>query len=63
MNLILSQSHERVFSLDEGVSVEQLGLYVLRGENVAVVGLIDEAEEGKIDYELVRAEPVPAIAL
>ena len=34
MNLILSHSHERVFSLDEPVAVVQLGLYLLRGDNV-----------------------------
>lgn len=34
MNLILSQAHERIFSLDEPVSVVQLGLYVLRGDNM-----------------------------
>lgn len=34
MNLILSHSHERVFSLDEPVAVVQLGLYMLRGDNV-----------------------------
>lgn len=62
LNLILSQSHERVFSLDEPVSVVQLGLYVIRGDNVAVVGLIDEDVESGLDYEVMRAEPIPAVS-
>lgn len=61
MNLILSQSHERIFSLDEAVKVVQLGLYVLRGDNVAIVGLIDESIEEKIDYEQLRAEPISMV--
>lgn len=62
LNLILSQSHERVFSLDEPVSVVQLGLYVMRGDNVAVVGLIDEDVEGTLDYEVMRANAISAVA-
>ncbi len=74
MNVILSQSHERVFSLEEPVSVVQLGLYILRGDNVymialnicctiirAIVGLVDEEIEGNLDYESLRAAPLPPI--
>jgi U6 snRNA-associated Sm-like protein LSm8 len=62
LNIILSQSHERVFSLDEPVNVVQLGLYVMRGDNVAVVGLIDEDIEASLDYEVMRADVIPAVA-
>lgn len=34
MNLALSHSHERVFSMEEPVSVAQLGVYLVRGDNV-----------------------------
>lgn len=34
MNLALSHSHERVFSTNESVSVTQLGVYLVRGDNV-----------------------------
>lgn len=33
-NLILEQSHERIFSEDEGVIQNPLGLYIIRGDNV-----------------------------
>ena len=34
-NLILSGSIERVYSLDEGVEEVPLGLYIVRGDNIA----------------------------
>lgn len=34
VNLILSSSHERVFSSGAGVEVVQLGLYIIRGDNM-----------------------------
>ena len=33
-NLILSQCHERIFSLQDGVETVELGLYIVRGDNV-----------------------------
>lgn len=36
MNVILEQSHERVFSEDKGVSQNPLGLYIIRGDNMYV---------------------------
>ena len=34
MNLILEQSHERVFSQDKGATLNALGLYIIRGDNM-----------------------------
>lgn len=36
-NLVLSECHERVFSINEGVQPIQLGLYLVRGDNVYVI--------------------------
>lgn len=33
-NLILCESHERVFSEDKGVVQQVLGLYLIRGDNM-----------------------------
>jgi U6 snRNA-associated Sm-like protein LSm8 len=41
--------------------VAQLGLYLIRGENVAVVGLIEEQLDAKVDYESLCAEPLMAV--
>jgi hypothetical protein len=36
-NIILEQSHERVFSEDKGVIQNVLGLYIIRGDNMLVL--------------------------
>lgn len=36
INLILDESHERVFSTTQGVEQVILGLYIIRGDNVYV---------------------------
>jgi U6 snRNA-associated Sm-like protein LSm8 len=33
-NLVLADSHERVFSEDKGMEMEPLGLYLIRGDSV-----------------------------
>jgi U6 snRNA-associated Sm-like protein LSm8 len=57
-NLILSKSYESVYSTDAPVEKVELGLSVVRGDNVAVVGECEEESEG--DGE-VRAEPIKPI--
>lgn len=34
LNLALSHSHERIFSPTDAVTVNQLGVYLIRGDNV-----------------------------
>jgi small nuclear ribonucleoprotein (snRNP)-like protein len=36
MNVILEQSHERVFSESKGAKQNPLGLYIIRGDNMYV---------------------------
>lgn len=40
-NLILNQAQERVYSDDAPVELVELGLYVIRGDNVCMVGEFD----------------------
>lgn len=40
-NLILNQAQERVYSDDAPVETVDLGLYVIRGDNVCMVGDFD----------------------
>jgi len=60
-NLILSQSHELIFDLHGPVTVVQLGLYILRGDNVGVIGKIEEELEAELNYEQVRSDPPRSI--
>ena len=58
-NLILKQSYEKVYSMEAPVEKVELGLFVVRGDNVAVISEVTTADDGK--DEDVRAEPIPPI--
>jgi len=57
-NLILKDSHERVFSIDAPVELVPLGLYIIRGDNVAIISEVDEAKDAEIDLSTIRADPI-----
>merc|ERR1712165_192878 len=61
INLILEDTHERVFSVNAGVEQVVLGLHIVRGDNIAIIGEIDEEEDKRWDLSSVRAEPVASI--
>ncbi|OXB54218.1 hypothetical protein ASZ78_012110 [Callipepla squamata] len=61
INLILDESHERVFSSSQGVEQVVLGLYIVRGDNVAVIGEIDEETDSALDLGNIRAEPLNSV--
>lgn len=61
-NLILEDSQERVYSTKAGVDVLALGLYVIRGDNVAVIGEVDEDADAQLDLQSIRAPPLKPIA-
>ncbi|KAI9827492.1 MAG: hypothetical protein M1832_004842 [Thelocarpon impressellum] len=58
-NLVLARTTERIIrppdDPEESREVEH-GLYLIRGDNVAVVGLVDEAVDAGIDWTEVRGE-------
>ena len=63
-NLVLSQTIERVIRPpdDEEASAEvSHGLYLIRGENVAVCGLVDEELDAQIDWVKVRGSVVGGV--
>ncbi|BFZ65432.1 hypothetical protein YB2330_006599 [Saitoella coloradoensis] len=66
-NIVLSNTIERVLKtpleVDEAqeeieTEVVALGLYVIRGDNVAVIGLTDMEVDGRIDWGKVRGEAI-----
>ncbi|CAK8675607.1 unnamed protein product [Clavelina lepadiformis] len=61
VNLILDESHERVFSSTQGVEQVMLGLYIIRGDNVAVIGEVDDTTDAALDLENMRAAPLNAV--
>jgi U6 snRNA-associated Sm-like protein LSm8 len=59
MNLVLADAYERIIRpAEEGLPSEEvpLGLYIVRGDSVAVCGRVDEDIDGKIDWTKVHGE-------
>jgi U6 snRNA-associated Sm-like protein LSm8 len=60
-NLVLSGTIERIIRSqddDEPSSEVGHGLYLIRGDNVVCVGLMDEELDGTIDWSKVRGEVI-----
>jgi len=60
-NVVLSDSKERVYSMDEGVEEIPLGLYLVKGDMIVLIGEIDEALDQAVDLSTIHAEPIPPI--
>lgn len=62
-NLILTNSHERIFSTAESVRIVEIGLYIVRGDNVALVGQIDDDLDSRQPWDEIKVDPISAIRL
>lgn len=62
-NLILADCHERIYSATAPVQHEEMGLYFIRGDNIAIIGEIDEAIEATLDYAQIKAPPLKSMQL
>lgn len=51
MNIILSNCEERLYSANEPVRSDPMGLYFIRGDNIAIIGEIDMTIESQIAYD------------
>ncbi|EKX50868.1 hypothetical protein GUITHDRAFT_157257 [Guillardia theta CCMP2712] len=61
LNVILEECYERVFSKEAGVEQVTLGLYIVRGDNIAIVGEVDEHKDSGTDWTSIKAEPLKHI--
>lgn len=61
INVILDESHERVYSTTAGIEQIVLGLHIIRGDNVAIIGQIDDAIDSRLDFNSIRGEPLNPI--
>lgn len=55
-NVVLEDCHERVYSKTEGVQQEVLGLYIIRGQNVGIIGIVDDELDKALDLTTVRGQ-------
>eukprot|EP01083_Nonionella_stella_P063353 164625_1 len=53
-NVILEDCHERVYSETAGVEQEVLGLYIIRGGNIGVIGVVDETIDNQLDLKQIK---------
>jgi len=60
-NIILSECYERVFSEIEDCEIFPLGLFIIRGDNVAVIGEVDDDKSAQVSFESIRAAPLKPI--
>ncbi|BDA42692.1 U6 snRNA-associated Sm-like protein LSm8 [Coccomyxa sp. Obi] len=58
-NLILDECHERVYSSKTGVEQVVLGgLHIVRGDNIAVVGEVDDEIDQGLNLSATQAAPL-----
>lgn len=50
-NIVLEKSVERVFAVGQPPKEVQLGLFVARGDNVAVVGQVDDEKDAASNWQ------------
>jgi len=60
-NVVLSDSKERVYSIDEGVEEIPLGLYLVKGDQIVLIGELEETVDQAVPLSSIRAEPLPPI--
>ncbi|KAJ6588939.1 hypothetical protein B0H19DRAFT_922479 [Mycena capillaripes] len=60
-NVVLSESKERIYSMDVGVEEVPLGLYLVKGDMIVLIGELDDALDQAVDLEKIHAEPIPPI--
>lgn len=61
INCIIDDTHERVYSSTTGVEQVVLGLHIVRGDNIAIIGELDEDVDQRLDLSNIKAEPVMSI--
>jgi len=61
INLVLDETHERVFSASQGIEQVVLGLHIVRGDNICVVGEVDEDIDQMLDFYNIKSEPLNAV--
>lgn len=54
INIVIKNCVEKIFSEETGVKFEKMGLYMLRGDNIAIIGEIDPEIEKNIYYDKIK---------
>jgi len=60
-NLVVLDCHERVFDEKQGAQTMRHGLFMLRGDNVALIAEFDERKDMETDWAKIFAPPLKPI--
>jgi U6 snRNA-associated Sm-like protein LSm8 len=63
MNIILTNCFEKQYSLDQGIVFINMGLYMLRGDSVAIVSEIDDILDKQVNSKDIKGEPLKEIKM
>ncbi|CAK4070626.1 unnamed protein product [Aphanomyces euteiches] len=61
INVILDNSFERVYSMHADVQIENLGLFIVRGDNIAIIGEVPEDIKEHTQEDTARAPPMKPV--
>ena len=61
INIVLENAHERLFSLDRGMVQNDLGLYLIRGDNISLIGELDTEKDESRDLLNIKAEAIKPV--
>ena len=56
-NLVLQNTQMRTFSKD-GTKIKECGLMIIRGDDVMLIGKLNEKKDANIDWPCVISEPI-----
>lgn len=62
-NVALKNCIEKIYSESNGVKFEKMGLYMLRGDNVAIISELNDEIEKNICYDKIRGKPIKEFIL
>ena len=60
-NLVIFDCHERVFDAKQGAQTLRHGLFMLRGDNLALIGEFDDRKDLETDWAKVFAAPLKPV--
>ena len=56
LNIVLKDTQQRIFSTD-GTTIKECGLMVIKGDDVMLIGKVNEKKDSNIDWPCVISEP------
>ncbi|GAM24056.1 hypothetical protein SAMD00019534_072310, partial [Acytostelium subglobosum LB1] len=60
INIVLEQCHQRIYS-EEGVKEFNLGVHIIRGDDVAIIGEIEKDLDDNLNLKDIHAAPMKPI--